>query len=187
MAENRVAYCHQCGSEIEREFIYCMQCGTKVEIGLPSYRVILGGQSLSEREIIESYFNSGFEYKVIQQFLSKFHNIEMSMSTLKRRLKEFGLQRKHQEGINMNEATEIMRRELNGPGCMFGYRAMWHTLRVKYGLFVPRSEIQIRLKELDPQGSQDRRRHRLKRRVYEVPGPNYCWQLSLMGSPFTER
>lgn len=60
---------------------------------------------------------------------------------------------------------------------MFGYRAMWHTLRVKYGLFVPRSEIQVRLKELDPQGSQDRRRHRLKRKVYEVPGPNYCWHV----------
>lgn len=40
----------------------------------------------------------------------------MSMSTLKRRLKEFGLQRKRHEAINMNEVTEIIRRKLNGPG-----------------------------------------------------------------------
>ena len=62
------------------------------------------------------YIVHRFEYKVIQQFLSKFHNIEMSMSTLKRRLKEFGLQRKRHEAINMNEVTEIIRRKLNGPG-----------------------------------------------------------------------
>ena len=75
MADN--SYCHQCGSEVEREFVYCTQCGTKVEIGVPSYRVILGVQSVSEREVIESYFYSGLEYEAILRLLKKFHNIEM--------------------------------------------------------------------------------------------------------------
>ena len=37
--------------------------------------------------------------------------------------------------------------------------------------------MQIRLKELDLQGSQDSRRHCLKQRVYNVPGPNFCWNV----------
>ena len=175
MADN--SYCHQCGSEVEREVVYCTQCGTKVEIGVPSYRVILGVQSVSEREVIESYFYSGLEYEAILRLLKKFHNIEMSMSTLKRRLKELNLKRKDREGLNMNAITEIVKKELNGPGCMFGYRSMWHTLRVKYGLFVPRNEVQVILKELDPEGTEERKRHRLKRRLYEVPGPSYCWHI----------
>ena len=169
-------YCSRCGTGIEREFIFCPNCGVKLEKRHSSPDVILGGQSLSEREIIESYFHSGFEYEAILQFLTKFHAIQMSMSTLKRRLKMFGLKRKSQE-VNMNELTEIIRRELNGSGCLFGYRAMWHTLRIKHGIFVPRNLVQTQLKELDPLGCQDRRRHRLKRRVYEVPGPNYCWHI----------
>ena len=169
-------YCSQCGTQIERECIFCPQCGVNIERGYLSHTLTLGNHSLSEREIIESYFYSGFEYESILQFLSKFHAIKMSMCTLKRRLKMFGLQRNHQE-VNMNEVTEIMRRELSQSGCLFGYRTMWHILRIKYGILVPRNLVQIRLKELDPQGSQDRRRHRLKRRVYNVPGPSYCWHV----------
>ena len=176
LLEDHCGYCTHCGGKIEREFIFCPQCGLNIEKRYLSNTVILGNGSLSEREIIESYFHSGFEYESILQFLSKFHAIKMSMSTLKRRLKMFGLQRKQQE-VNMDEITEIMRRELSGSGCLFGYRTMWHTLRIKYGILVPRNLVQIRLKELDPQGSQDRRRHRLKRRVYNVPGPNYCWHV----------
>ena len=118
-------YCSQCGTQIEREYIFCPQCGVNTERGYLSHILTLGNHSLSEREIIESYFYSGFEYESILQFLSKFHAIKMSMSTLKRRLKMFGLQRNHQE-VNMNEVTEIMRRELSQSGCLFGYRTMWH-------------------------------------------------------------
>ena len=80
-------YCSQCGTQIEREYIFCPQCGVNIERGYLSHTLTLGNHSLSEREIIESYFYSGFEYESILQFLSKFHAIKMSMSTLKRRLK----------------------------------------------------------------------------------------------------
>ena len=79
------------------------------------------------------------------QFLSKFHAIKMSMSTLKRQLKMFDLQLRKQQQVNMDEATEIMRRELSGSGYLFGYRTMWHTLGIKYGILVPRNLVQIRL------------------------------------------
>ena len=110
-----------------KEFLFCPQCGLNIEKIYLATTVIFGNDSLSERDIIESYFQSGFEYESILQFLSKFHAIKMSMSTLKWRLKMFGLQRNQQQ-VNMDEATEIMRRELSGSGYLFGYRTMWHTI-----------------------------------------------------------
>ena len=114
-----ISHCTHCGGEIEREFIFCPQCGLNIEKRYLSTSVILGNDSLFERNIIESYFQSGFEYESILQFLSKFHAIKMSMSTLKRQLKMFGLQRKQQQ-VNMDEATEIMRKELSGSGYLRG-------------------------------------------------------------------
>ena len=40
---------------------------------------------------------------------------------------------------------------------------------------VPRKIVAKLLKELDPQGVQERRAHRLRRRVYQNPGPNGAW------------
>ena len=42
------------------------------------------------------------------------------------------------------------------------------------GIQVPRIRVQQMLKEIDPEGSKLRRRHRLKRRVYINPGPDYA-------------
>ena len=71
----------------------------------------------------------------------------------------------------------LVREELDGPSCMSGYRAMWHTLRLKYGLCIPRSTVQSLLKEVDPFGTEERRKHRLKRRTYSSNGPNECWHV----------
>lgn len=37
--------------------------------------------------------------------------------------------------------------------------------------------VQDLLRELDPEGSESRKAHRLKRRVYCNPGPNYAWHI----------
>lgn len=37
--------------------------------------------------------------------------------------------------------------------------------------------MQSILKELDPDRVEERRRHRLKRRVYQSAGPNECWHV----------
>ena len=53
---------------------------------------------------------------------------------------------------------------------------MWHTLRME-GYMVPRVVVQTLLKEMDPEGCKQRRAKRLKRRIYSVPGPNFCWHI----------
>ena len=53
---------------------------------------------------------------------------------------------------------------------------MWHTLEME-GLRVPRIVVQDILKEIDPEGTELTKAHRLKRREYHNPGPNYAWHI----------
>lgn len=170
-------YCSGCGGQRQEEdYIYCPNCGVKFEPSIPPYSFLGSGQSnLTEREAIEAYFNSGFEYRAILQFLSKYHGIEMSLSTLKRRLKENNLRRNELQNINMIDLERVIRSELDGPGRICGYRAMWHALRIKHSIFVPRRAVEVLLRQIDPEGVEERKRHKLKRREYRSPGPSFCW------------
>ena len=69
-----------------------------------------------------------------------------------------------------------MRELINGSGSAMGYRSIWHTLELE-GIHVPRIIVQDLFKEMDPEGSELQRKHRLKRRVYHNPGPNYSWHI----------
>jgi hypothetical protein len=131
---------------------------------------------LTEMDIIAHYFMRGFEYSTILSFLREFHDTEMSLRTLKNRLQSMGLKRRN-VGADEEEVTMAIQEELNGPGCLRGYRSMWHCLRLKYGIQAPRAMVQRILRVLDPEGSDDRRAHRLKRRRYINPGPNYAWHV----------
>jgi hypothetical protein len=70
--------------------------------------------------------------------------------------------------------TDEVRRILDDPGCIPGYRHVWHTLKLK-GYQVPRIIVELLVRELDPEGCEMRKQHKLKRRVYQNPGPNAVW------------
>lgn len=136
---------------------------------------------VDEQTIIKYYFQRGFSYEEIILLLKKNHGHEISYSTLLRRLRAYGLSRR---GFftkdDSNNTIEMVRQRiseiLNGPGSFGGYRAIWHTLEME-GLHVPRIIIEDMLKELDPEGSQSRKAHRLKRRIYHNNGPNDAWHM----------
>ena len=65
---------------------------------------------------------------------------------------------------------------INGPWSSVGYRTIWHILEME-GLRIPRVIVQDLLREMDPDGTALRRKHRLKRRTYQNPGPNYAWHI----------
>ncbi len=119
-----------------------------------------------EERLIKEYFNKGFMYDEIVEFLSKNHSLRMSIATLKRRIKQCGLQRK-----NIKYDINVV---LDGPDCMGGYRHVWHTLKLQ-GISVPRSVVQHLVKELDPEGVEQRNPHKLRRRTYHNRGPNDIW------------
>jgi len=166
-------FCSTCGQQLQESFVFCPKCGLEL-----AANVTQGSCDVdSQKNIIETYFLAGFEYDTIITFLERVHDIHISLSTLKRRLRDYGLKRRNSADLNQNEVRNIIREELDGPSCMSGYRAMWHTLLLKYGLCIPRSTVQSLLKELDPVGTEERRKHRLKRRTYFSSGPNECWHV----------
>ena len=134
-----------------------------------------------EEELLRYYFNRGFGYNNILHFLRKYHSYTISYRTLLRRLRKYGLKRRMNRGGHLPQIThEAVRQRIqgmiNGPGSAGGYRTVWHSLELE-GIRVPRSVVQSLLKELDPEGSENRRRHRLRRRRYVNPGPNFVWHI----------
>ena len=101
------------------------------------------------------------------------------MSTLLRKLKSYGLQRRHQAPLP-NQLLELAYQRMiwftQGFGSSNGYRYVWHILR-REGIQIPRIRVQQLLREIDPEGSELRRRHRLKRQVNVNQGPDYAWHL----------
>ena len=93
----------------------------------------------NEEDIIRFYFYRGFNYEEILKFLQKYHDKEMSLSTLKR-IRNYGLQRRNIE-YDLDVVRDAVRSLLNGPGCCRGYRAIWHTLQMN-GMTVPRASLQ---------------------------------------------
>lgn len=74
---------------------------------------------MTEKEAIEAYFYGGFSYRVILLFLDKYHDMPMSMSTLKRRLCEYNLKR-NKADINLPAVEKLIRDEMDGPGGICG-------------------------------------------------------------------
>lgn len=126
-----------------------------------------------EREIIHNYFNLGYENEVILQFLADYHGIRLGLSTLKRRLRDYGLKRRGND-VNVVQLRDIINETL-GSGESQGYRAVWHSLRFVHQIHVPRHLVAAILQEVDPVGVQQRRKRRLSQRRYVSYGPNFCW------------
>ena len=120
----------------------------------------------TRRILFDTIFFRGFSYEEIRRFLQKDHATEISTSTLKRRIKSYGLRRKQVE-YDIAQVREAIIGTVNGHGSLYGYRSVWHALRLK-GIQVPRVVVQ-ELREIDPEGTEQRRAHRLKRREYRNP------------------
>ena len=73
-------FCCSCGTAILPEANYCHECGSRIinqrngdfENNLPN--------------IIESYFNRGYQYTEIVGLLEKYHGVTITLRTLKRKL-----------------------------------------------------------------------------------------------------
>lgn len=138
------------------------------------------GDIFDEEELLRYYFNRGFGYNNILTFLRKYHSYTISYRTLLRRLRKYGLKRRNRDAYLPQITHDAVRQKIqgmiNGPGSAGGYRTVWHSLELE-GIRVPRSVVQSLLKELDPEGSENRKRHRLRRRRYVNPGPNFAWHI----------
>lgn len=111
--------------------------------------------------------------------LEKQHNITMNQRTLKRRLKDYGLKRREKVDEELKERVRdlILQEICTGPDSLNGYRTMWHVLRLRHRINVPRRLVESLLREVDPRGVEHIRSRCLQRRMYVSPGSNFCWHM----------
>ena len=136
--------CEVCTATVTLYSKFCATCGAKLD---------------EETQALKYYFNEGYEYEVILCFLLKYHKIEMSLRTLKERFKSLGLRRRKLLDSNNQDVRARIQEELDGPGCLSGYRNVWHTLR-REGYQVSRQAVATCLQEMDPEGCFVRTRWR---------------------------
>ena len=104
------------------------------------------------------------------------HKIKMSLRTLKRRLKELGLNKSH-AAASAAVIKQIREKEIESPSMLHGYRRMWNKLRTIYNIIAPRDSVMEILREADPLRSNERRSRNLERRCYRSNGPNETWHV----------
>ena len=139
-------FCDNCGSHLgEIIGLFCEEWGGRL---LPRNltETELLSQNNHEQEIIDKFFNDGYDYNMINTILAKRYRINMSLRNLKRRLQVYGL--KKNQNVSNEALKEIMRRKVLGSSSKLGYRGMWNLLRVSYGIRTPRNVIMRMFKEL---------------------------------------
>ena len=124
----------------------------------------------NERRIIENYFHLGFKYDLITHLLKNEHGIEMTVRTLKRRLKSYQLSRRSENTHFCKEhVRNLISQEMQvAAGSLAGYRKMWHILRIKHHLHVPQKLVATILRELDPEASDMMEKKPEKAPIYLV-------------------
>eukprot|EP00794_Sanderia_malayensis_P013398 gene13397-14772_t len=99
-------------------------------------------------EVVRYYFLKNFECDTILNLLEKYHGIKISKRKLQDRLKRYALsQRTSQDNqIDEQRIRQYILLELDGPGRLLGYRALWRKLQLRYGITTPRSAVQTLLR-----------------------------------------
>ena len=85
-------------------------------------------QKLSRKDAIKKYFCDGYSYLKIIKFLSKYHDISISLRQLHRILRNLALFRRKQHS-NVNEILLVLRDMLKDSSSSLGYRSMHEKLR----------------------------------------------------------
>ena len=114
----------------------------------------------------------------IVELLNHFHDFQISLSTLKRWLKDNNLKRRPLAAVRSSneEIRQAVEEELNGSGSRVGYRRV-HRALVRKGLVVRKHDVRLLVKQQDPEGMMLRKRRRLCRRKYSNPGPSFMWHI----------
>ena len=127
--------------------------------------------ALTAEAEVKLYFSIGLNHKEILSCLAHLNNIIISMRTLRRLLKKIKLFRRRKYS-DLIDVSLFITGELGKHGGLYGYKSM-HLSSVCKGLVVKEENVRLLLQILDPEGVSLRRKHRLRRRLYQNKGPNY--------------
>jgi hypothetical protein len=131
-------------------------------------------------EDLKKYVATNMQRLEILDFMKKNYCIyKWSLRTLDRRLRHFGINYIDRD-VPLDVAREAVRKELDGPGVMLGYRAMTQKIRQKYELKVPRARVHDLMFELDPDGLARRTPGAKKKKPkghFVTLGPNWTYSM----------
>lgn len=99
--------------------------------------------------------------------------------TLDRRLRHFGI-KYIDRNVPLEAAREAVKKELEGPGALLGYRAMTNKIRQKYDMKVPRALVHDIMFDVDPEGLARRAPGAKNKKVkghFMTRGPNWTYSL----------
>ena len=102
-----------------------------------------------------------------------------SLITLNTRLRFFKIYC-HDKNVTVDEVTETIKKECEGPGQLLGYLAMYHEIRQVHGLNVTRDLVYSATKDVHPEGLENRKPILKKKKTKctcSSVGPN--WVLSM--------
>ena len=105
---------------------------------------------------LEMYVLQKLQRNEILNFVNRDYSSYMwSMRTLDRRLRYFQIHYVDKT-VCLDDAKDVLKKELDGPGALLGYRAMAQKLRVKYEIKLPRDLVYDMMYDLDPEGLTNR-------------------------------
>jgi hypothetical protein len=133
------------------------------------------------KEDLEKYSRSNLQRNEILDFVKqKYSEYAWSLRTLDRRLSFFNI-RRTDENVTVEEVKAAVENEVNGPGKLLGYRAMYNKIRQDYNLKVPCNLVHAVMFNVDPNGLEACNPNaRWKRRAkgnYTTRGTNFVHSL----------
>lgn len=136
-----------------------------------SFKGIVGRPRIVlSKEAIEGYLHMGYSVSQTAEACG------VSRSVLYGRMQQVGISYRDRFSRLDNNSLDAAVRDIkmNHPNC--GEVMIIGHLRAR-GIIVQRSRVRESIHRVDPQGADDRRCRRIRRRVYSVPCPNFIWHL----------
>ena len=91
----------------------------------------------SLEDCIRSYWSVGYKYTSIVIFLTTYHGIQIGLRQLKYLINVKYNLRRIKSQSTAHEIRRAIRYELNGPGCLMGYRAMTYMSNRSFSVTWP--------------------------------------------------
>jgi len=138
-------------------------------------------EDLKLREDMERYVRQGYKREEALDFLKRdFPMYAWSIRSLDRRLRCFEIYYNNPE-VSVEEVKDAVKKELEGPGKLLGYRAMHKKVRQEYNLHVTRDAVYNVMYDLDPEGLEARggigAKKKRKKGNFSSKGPNFVHSL----------
>ncbi|KNF02820.1 hypothetical protein PSTG_04105 [Puccinia striiformis f. sp. tritici PST-78] len=138
-------------------------------------------QEVPLEELIIKYFGDGLTNSQIYHVLTTWHTYTKCQRTLEQRMQTMELKRRNNvtkdgDPANMETVKMCVQQIRQTPeGKNVGYRKLRHLLQRKFGSNIHLTTAAAINQELDPEGVERRSKRVLKRRIFNVPGPNFIW------------